>query len=135
MGHDIYSLGVCLLEIGLWDTLIREESTGQAAASKPRVSELVRVAAEVDGQLNPEAALKVKLERPTDVKNILLKLARENLPQRMGLGYCRLVVACLTGLDQPSGFGQDINLLTMNDVEQGVAFKDLVLSFFTDLPT
>jgi hypothetical protein len=128
VGHDIYSLGACLLEIGLWDVLVKT----LPADDQPQVSELFRSAAEVDGEGDPEAALRVKLSRPTDVKNILLKLARENIPQRMGCGYGRLVVACLKGLDQPSGFGDDVNFVKMNKVEQGVAFEELILSYFTD---
>lgn len=131
MGHDIYSLGVCLLEIGLWDLLVHKRS----ADGQPQVSELFRAAAGVDGHPDPEAELRAKLSRPTDVKNILLKLASENLPQRMGLGYHRLVAACLTGLDQPSGFGPEVDFTKMNKVEQGVAFKELVLSFFTETST
>jgi hypothetical protein len=67
------------------------------------------------------------------VKNILLQLAKDILPLRMGLGYYKLVAACLTGLDQPSGFGPLVDFTKMNVVEQGVAFKELVLSFFSDM--
>jgi len=129
MGHDIYSLGVCLLEIGLWDLLIPRRTAGGQA----RVSELFRGAAGVEDYPDPEVELREKLSRPTDVKNILLRLASENLPPRMGLGYGRLVAACLTGLDQPSGFGPEVDLTKMKEVEQGVAFKELVLSFFTEM--
>lgn len=129
MGHDIYSLGVCLLEIGLWDALVQTRT----ADGQPRVSQLFRAAAKVEGYNDPEAELRKKLDRPTEVKNTLLQLAKDNLPPRMGLGYYRLVTACLTGLDQPSGFGAEVDFTKMNLVEQGVAFKDLVLSFFADM--
>ena len=129
MGHDIYSLGVCLLEIGLWDLLVRKRS----ADGQPQVSRLFRSVAGVDGYSDPEAVLRAKLGRPTEVKNILLKLAKECLPQRMGLKYYRLVVACLTGLDQPSGFGAEVDFAKMDIVEQGLAFKELVLIYFTEV--
>jgi len=129
IGHDIYSLGVCLLEIGLWDLLVCKES----ADNPPRVSDLFRAAADVEGFPDPEAELRAKLRRPNDIKNILLKLAGENLPQKMGLGYHNLVIACLTGLDEPSGFGANVDFEGMNQVEQGLAFKELVLSFFTEM--
>lgn len=129
IGHDIYSLGVCLLEIGLWDALIQTSVIGE-----PRVSDLFRAAANVKGEapLNDEQ-LEAKINKPTQVKNILLQLADENLPQKMGIGYHRLVVSCLTGLDVPSGFGPDVDFLAMNKVEQGVVFKELVLSYVTEL--
>jgi hypothetical protein len=129
MGHDIYSLGVCLLEIGLWDTFVQTRT----ADGQPRVSQMFRAAAKVEGYEDPEAELRKKLDRPTEVKNALLQLAKDTLPPRMGLGYSRLVTACLTGLDQPSGFGPDVDFTKMNVVGQGVAFKELVLSFFTDM--
>jgi hypothetical protein len=77
--------------------------------------------------------LRRKLERPSDVKEILLKLAEENLHLKMGLGYKKLVIACMTGLDQPSGFGPEVDFAKMNKVEQGVAIKELILSYFTDV--
>ena len=129
MGHDIYSLGVCLLEIGLWDLLVHE----RPANGQPQVSKLFRTAAGVEGHPDPEAELRAKLSHPNEVKNILLKLGKENLPQRMGLEYHRLVAACLTGLDQPSGFGPEVDFTKMNMVEQGLAFKELVLSYFTEM--
>ncbi|KAH7379608.1 hypothetical protein BKA66DRAFT_466359 [Pyrenochaeta sp. MPI-SDFR-AT-0127] len=131
VGHDIYSLGACLLEIGLWDVLVKISPDND----QPQVSELFRSAAKVDDQSDPEAALRAKISRPTDVKNILLELAQEKLPQKMGRGYSRLVVACLKGLDNPSGFGDNVNLVKMNKVEQGVVFEELVLSYFTDALT
>ena len=131
IGHDIYSLGACLLEIGLWDQLVHKGPTD----GQPHVSPLLRSAAEVGNHPNPDAELRTKLSRPTEVKNLLLKVARENLPQKMGLGYSRLVVACLTGLDRPSGFGEDVDLVAMNKVEQGLVLKEMVLSFLTEMST
>ncbi|KAK8053251.1 hypothetical protein PG996_012552 [Apiospora saccharicola] len=45
IGHDIYSLGVCLLEIGLWNLLVRRDPAPDEGA--PQVSSLVRSAARV----------------------------------------------------------------------------------------
>ncbi|KAF4629598.1 hypothetical protein G7Y89_g8547 [Cudoniella acicularis] len=133
MGHDIYSLGVCLLEIGLWDPLIQVRT----ADGSPKVSQQFRAAAKVESYDNPEVELRKKLDRPTEVKNILLQLAKDILPPKMGLGYYRLVAACLTGLDQPSGFGPTVNFTNMNVVEQGVAFKELffIIRFLLFLST
>ncbi|KAK8131170.1 hypothetical protein PG984_007608 [Apiospora sp. TS-2023a] len=133
IGHDIYSLGVCLLEIGLWNLLVRWDHALDEGA--PQVSSLVRSAARVGAgnQADAERELKRKLRRPTEVKNILLKIARGHLPQRMGRGYCKLVVACLTVLDQPGGFHEDFDWKAMSKTEQGVAFREFILSFFTDM--
>jgi hypothetical protein len=129
IGHDIYSLGVCLLEIGLWDPLILTRT----ADGKPQVSELFRAAAKVELSDDPDSDLKKKIQRPVDVKRILVDLAKQELSQRMGIGYKGLVIACLTCLDHPSGFGKEVDFRTFNRTQGGVAFKELVLSFFAEI--
>lgn len=129
IGHDIYSLGVCLLEIGLWDPLVRTRT----ANGMPQVADYFRVIAKVENEADPDAALAKTLKIPTRVKEILLELARKELPQRIGLGYTRLVVACLTGLDRPSGFGSSVDFEGYNWAEKGLAFQELVLGFFADM--
>ncbi|KAF3933855.1 hypothetical protein ABW19_dt0201746 [Dactylella cylindrospora] len=84
MQHDIYSLGVCLLEIGLWvslpDHLTRTEINFSRAATEGGVV----------------------------VKNHLLKETRESLPRRMGTKYAKVVETCLTCLDRDNeGFGDE----------------------------
>lgn len=56
IGHDIYSLGVCLLEIGLWNLLIRRDPALDEGA--PQVSSLVRSAAGVGNQETADRELK-----------------------------------------------------------------------------
>jgi hypothetical protein len=130
IGHDVYSLGVCLLEIGMWDCLVLPP---QGEDGRPQVSKLFRAAAtSQDGKAGDEE-LQSKLKRPTKVREILLKLAAEHLEAKVGIEYKKLVVACLTGLDDLSGFGPEVKFAKMNTVEQGVAFKELVLAFFTDM--
>ncbi|KAI8250463.1 hypothetical protein K4K58_009771 [Colletotrichum sp. SAR11_239] len=74
--HDIYSLGVVLLEIGLWQTarqihddVIKYEREGDAL-----------------GPLKPQ-----------EIKEAFLQDARERLAHRMGALYQEAVVACLDG--------------------------------------
>jgi hypothetical protein len=129
LGHDIYSLGVCLLEVGLWDPLIR---TGTADGN-PRVSDLFRRAAAVSRDVGAEAELNYKLGNPSQVKEILVKLAQRELPSRVGLSYTQLVVACLKCLDTPSGFGADVDFRKLDTNEAGVAFEELVLVSFRDV--
>ncbi|KAF2809371.1 uncharacterized protein BDZ99DRAFT_498756 [Mytilinidion resinicola] len=110
IGHDIYSLGVCLLEIGLWDPLVRTRT----ANGQSQVSDYFRAAAKVDSAPDPDAALRAALKIPNKVKEILLELAEKELPRRMGLSYTRLVVACMKGLDHPSGFGPSVDFTAFN---------------------
>ena len=72
--HDIYAVGVVLLEIGLWKTVtsIFERQIQRA--------------------LRGESAIE-----PEDIKDELLKLARKCLPIEMGTKYCQAVQKCLSG--------------------------------------
>ncbi|RYP07785.1 hypothetical protein DL764_002290 [Monosporascus ibericus] len=58
------------------------------ADGQPQISPLFTAAVGVNdnNHADPEAELRAELSRPTTVKNILRKVARENLPQRMGIG-------------------------------------------------
>ena len=72
--HDIYAVGVVLLEIGLWRTV--------TSLFKERIDRVLQ------GKLNMERE---------NVRKDLLKLAREYLPMEMGTKYCQAVQTCLSG--------------------------------------
>lgn len=74
--HDIYSLGVVLLEIGLWET------------ARHVHDEVVKYEREGDS-LDPL--------NPQEIKEAYLLDARERLAHRMGTSYQEAVVACLDG--------------------------------------
>jgi hypothetical protein len=129
IGHDIYSLGVCLLEIGLWDPLVQTRTVD----GKPKPSDLFRAAANTDTQSDPEKALAALMKKPDEVREVLLKLCQREIPQRLGLRYEKLVVQCLKCLDSPSAFGEDVDFRKFSEIENGLAFKELVLGAFTDI--
>ena len=83
MQHDIYSLGVCLLEVGLWETFVSYTDSGKCEPS-PALSESLTVSGAVSN------------------KDCLVFLARAVLPKRMGSKYARIVETCLTCLDADS---------------------------------
>ncbi|OJJ66421.1 hypothetical protein ASPBRDRAFT_49055 [Aspergillus brasiliensis CBS 101740] len=72
--HDIYALGVVLLEIGLWKTVSRLFET--------RIKEGQRTG---------------KLPKSRDICAALTSLAQRDLPKEMGSAYASAVVACLSG--------------------------------------
>jgi len=72
MQHDIYSLGVCLLEIGLWSSLVRYEFCR--------------------GSPN-------EFDHAENIKSRLLSLVIEELPGKMGTKYAKIVESCFTCLD------------------------------------
>lgn len=103
MRHDIYSVGVCLLEIGLWRSFVRY-SDDQKVTSP--ASDLPRTLA---------TATKYKRETATRIKRRFVELAQMHLPRSMGRIYADTVVACLTCLDYESPLFQDSSELEDED--------------------
>jgi hypothetical protein len=85
MQHDIYSLGVCLLEIGLWTFFVQYTSP----TSGPIQSQDYKFGAEI-----PDTT-----SYPEFVKEQLLSLARDQLRRHMGSKYANIIQTCLTCLD------------------------------------
>ncbi|KAJ5909518.1 hypothetical protein N7504_004161 [Penicillium tannophilum] len=89
MQHDIYSLGVCLLEIGLWDSFVSSE--GRANFSLPEF------------ESDPSA-----FNRNSMLKDYFMALAKAQLPIRMGEKYAEVVVNCLSCMDEANeDFGDE----------------------------
>jgi hypothetical protein len=86
MQHDIYSLGVCMLEIGLWTTFVQYTSP----TSGPIPSQ----------DYNFGAGMPDTASYPEFVKERLVFLARDLLPRHMGSKYANIVQTCLTCLDK-----------------------------------
>jgi hypothetical protein len=102
MQHDIYSLGVCLLEIGLWTSFV-EYTPNQI----PTKSQTYNFCGESPNEYG----------YPEVVKSHLLSLATNQLPGIMGTKYARIVESCLTCLDLGNeDFGDESELQ-----EDGVA--------------
>ncbi|OBT69032.1 hypothetical protein VE03_01302 [Pseudogymnoascus sp. 23342-1-I1] len=113
MGHDIYSLGVCLLEIGLWKSLV-------GTKKEPCVY----------GPLAQEAFKNgMPADKPEEVKKGLVEIAKKELPGAMGTPYARLVEGCLTCLDTTKSFGKADFRDTKLDCEE---FRRIVMYFPLD---
>lgn len=112
MQHDIYSLGVCLLEIGLWESFV--SYGGSATAPLPATA--LGVAS--DG---PE------FKQPARMKTRLTDLAKHDLPKRMGDRYARVVINCITCLDQDNAdFGDQSEFEDLDGVLVGVKYIEKV---------
>lgn len=118
MQHDIYSLGVCLLEIGMGDSLVlyragkneTEPMPNQILFSKMNIS-----------------ATKDRRKKAFETKRALVQLAQDLLPYRMGCRYTEIVITCLTCLDnEENSFGDRKNFLDENGVLVGVRFIEKV---------
>ena len=122
MQHDIYSLGVCLLEIGLWESFLFYGSDMTAPL--------------------PAAALGISLDgpefrQPDLMKEHLIALAKRDLPKRMGERYKNVIVNCLTCLDQDNiDFGDQSEFEDQDGVSVGVKYIEkvkLIQSFHMEL--
>lgn len=121
MKHDIYSLGVCLLEIGIWEPFIIVDKEG-----KKWMSETYCKAARTSGALKKEDSDNIKeLTWPSRVSKVMLALAKQELPQRMGLSYSEFVVSCLTCVEEEETPGEKEDM--------GVRFNTMLLHSFTGL--
>ncbi|KAL5358102.1 hypothetical protein BJX96DRAFT_173135 [Aspergillus floccosus] len=87
MRHDIYSLGVCPLEIALWESFVNLDSRGQLTPWSG---------------LNITAALQDTDQRrgAFAVKERLVDMAKDALPSLVGERFTGIVLACLCCLDQ-----------------------------------
>ena len=107
MQHDIYSLGMCLLEIGLWGSFVCYEENDTTS------SPFLNLPMHFDSREWNMSADSL----PS--KGRFVEMARACLPQRVGNIYTDVVVDCLTCLDEENGaFGaltsspNDIGTLT-----------------------
>jgi hypothetical protein len=118
MHHDIYSVGVCLLEIGLWSCFVdySEDREAVRPGSDLPISDLI------EAQDQRKAA--------ANVKAILVDTARSRLPLKMGNKYTDIVVSCLTCLDKDNeAFGDDKEFEDEDGIIVGVRYIEKVIRF------
>lgn len=120
MQHDIYSLGVCLLEIGLWRSFQKWEE----GSDTPSINE--------DLLQKKDFAIKAPRKRAFEVKKHLIKLAEQRLPGTMGRIYTSTVISCLTCLDPGNtDFGDQDELYDESGILVGVRYVEKVRTILT----
>jgi hypothetical protein len=93
MQHDIYSLGVCLLEIGLWQSFVWYPYRLDGTDSRGEPSPVPGPALKLRNSLTDKDFQRAHLGNRTGwVKEDLVVMARELLPGRMGDIYAGIVV-------------------------------------------
>lgn len=119
MQHDIYSLGVCLLEIGLWRPFVRYSYDKPDAESSEGFGFYAK--------RNESLEQTYHLEQSILVKEKLLGLARDQLRRAMGDIYAHIVEICLTCLDEGNeDFGDESEFKDDNDVLVALRFIETV---------
>lgn len=112
MQHDIYSLGVCLLELGLWGSFVVYE--GNSTVPSPSAA----LGFSNDG---------LESRDPSLTKDRLLSMTRELLPRRMGTRYAEIVETCLTCLDDDNiDFGNEREFVDTDGILVGVRYIEKV---------
>ncbi|KAG5746212.1 hypothetical protein H9Q70_011088 [Fusarium xylarioides] len=108
MQYDIFSLGVCLLEIGLWRSFVSYGSDG----GHPIPLEALGLV--LDG---------VHIKDPARVKDKFIEMAHTQLPAYMGSRYAQVVHTCLTCLDPDNiDFGHEAEFQDEDGIRVGVRF-------------
>ncbi|KAG9255483.1 uncharacterized protein F5Z01DRAFT_685943 [Emericellopsis atlantica] len=126
MQHDIYSLGVCLLEIGLWTSFVWYPENNDDAAPVPGLG--------LGLALSDTDFATIGAASRLQTKEHLVGLARKDLPPRVGDKYTDLVVVCLTCLDPGNtAFGSEQELLDEDGILVGVRFVEKILSKMADI--
>ncbi|KAK0385832.1 hypothetical protein NLU13_7009 [Sarocladium strictum] len=120
MQHDVYSLGVCLLEIGLWESFVEydphttEPRKPQDSKSYQEFRAWADARRKSDGS-KPEMAVSQKTSSQVShsqrtavlLREYLLELAEARLPHKMGELYKDVVVACLSSGESEKETSED----------------------------
>jgi hypothetical protein len=132
MQHDIYSLGVCLLEIGLWDPLVQYTTKeGEAPFIFPQ--QIPQRGTVLEGYVEENGSILLPARKELVLsgepfKEYLIDLANDELPALVGDKYTEIVVTCLTCLDPDNdGFGDESKMLDEDGILVGVRFIETIL--------
>jgi serine/threonine protein kinase len=120
MLHDIYSLGVVLLEIALWKPFVLEKVEGGMTKSIPN-AQSCKIVDKATRRLKP----------PEEIRSAFVKRAEEAIPLVLGEKYKDVVIMCLNALN--GGFGETADLLDDDGVIVGLAYVQKVLSLLDDI--
>lgn len=115
--HDIYSLGVLLLELGLWESFITYSNLATSSSSLTTPDSSSENGTRKQAELDPtipvlpsfvtkHASEKDFSKRATAIKAHLVSLASQKLPAKMGQKYADVVLSCLQCLDSPPNFAR-----------------------------
>ncbi|KAH8896322.1 hypothetical protein GQ53DRAFT_852452, partial [Thozetella sp. PMI_491] len=122
MRHDIYSLGVCLLELGLWESFIQYDEAGTQVSG---------AAVLLDGSADAG-----DLVLPSNTQAFLLALAENKLPRRVGSKYAEVVKTCLTCMDEGNkDFGNEREFEDEDGIVVGVKYVEKVCYSGTSFPS
>ncbi|KAI8622928.1 hypothetical protein F5Y19DRAFT_460523 [Xylariaceae sp. FL1651] len=125
MQHDIYSLGVCLLEIGLWRSFIWYPQYDSDATPVPGLA--------LELSFSDKDFENVQLTGRQQTQEHFMALAKKELPRRVGDAYTDIVLDCLACLEPGNrAFGVE-GMMDEDGITIGVKFVELVLSRIAEI--
>ncbi|KAL6230637.1 hypothetical protein BDW75DRAFT_234242 [Aspergillus navahoensis] len=116
MRHDIYSLGVCLLEIALWQSFVQLDDEGKPTPWSGL-------------EISTALADKDQRRGAFGIKDRLVELSKNALPALVGERYTAVVLACLCCLDESedNAFREERSLQDSDGIVVGVRYIENVL--------
>ena len=151
MQHDIYSLGVVLLELGLWTSFITYPSSCPSTSLPPNsdlhvmedkekeaINSIALKNPDTDTAIPPpfvdsQSFEKHPRKRAAAIQSHFIHLAIEMLPAAMGEKYTQIVLLCLRCLDKSGTDGDKVESGEFSDVydedgiEVGVKYIEKIL--------
>jgi hypothetical protein len=134
MQHDVYSLGVCLLEIGLWQPFVTYSSDDSNQKPRPQQGDAYQ---QFTNWLKSKEAVELPQRASSRVyqttiaaklKEYFVHLAKTKLPITMGDKYSVVVVTCLTCLDKDNeDFGNEDEMSDKSGILVAVRFIETIL--------
>ncbi|MCJ1226911.1 hypothetical protein MMC12_003566 [Toensbergia leucococca] len=116
MQHDIYSIGVILLEIGLWTSFVHSIDGSSRPVAGPELG------------IEKELELKDQRRAAYEIQKVLVSKAKDRLPYTMGQRYTQIVVDCLTCLDDhKNSFGYESEFTDRDKILVGIRYIDKVI--------
>ena len=109
IGHDIYSLGVCMLELLTWDPLVfldPKKRPAQLRLSSAYLTAFRRLGFDADIPIAEDSDLaSLFTQDAAHVKATLVEVAETGVPPKAGDRLAELVCRCLTCLDDVPMYG------------------------------
>lgn len=129
MGHDIYSLGVCMLEILTWDPLAI--ITGEGDSQEVSICQTYRATFgqyKLGNETKEEKSDEERLmQNPQIVQRVLFRMAERLVPVAAGVRMRDVVWQCLTCLDEEVNRGQFQIYQERERKDVAIGFVDTVL--------
>lgn len=133
MGHDIYSLGACALEILRWSSFVRQQMNQYGEESYALSSEYLtihRKLKEEDGDSDSLDAgtIDVAIHDPRMVQRVLTICCEQEIPRQAGEKVASVVSDCLQMVDTEEQLGQNGLFQTEDRTMIGTQFVDRILA-------